>query len=298
MRRALEGDILANDRSPSLEFRLLPTKGRPIWARVAVHPIHKGDAVVGQMAVAVDISDRVAAEEALRGFTRDLQERNEELDAFAHTVAHGLQDPLSLVVGFADVLRDEYHSLPPEVLLRQLGIIAESGLTMSQIIDNLLLLARVRQKEVELRLVNMSAIVDEAWARLAHLIEEQRADILVPESFPPVRGYGPWLEEVWVNYLSNAIRYGGQPPRIEIGADPAEHDMVRFWIRDNGRGISPEEQARLFVPFSRLESGLARGHGLGLSIVRRIIHKLGGDVGAESAGPGQGSTFYFTLPGA
>jgi PAS domain S-box-containing protein len=296
--RAFEQDVPADAHPPSLEFRLLSANGQPLWVRVAAHPIHKGDDVVGQMAVAVDISDRVATEEALRDFAQELQERNEELDAFAHTVAHGLQDPLSLVVGFADVLQGEYRDLPAEVMHRRLGIIAESGLKMSKIIDNLLLLARVRQREVEVRPLNMSAIVEEAWGRLAHLIEERDAEISVPESFPLVRGYGPWLEEVWVNYLANAIRYGGQPPRIQIGAHRVEQGMVRFWIRDNGRGISPEEQARLFVPFSRLGSGLVRGHGLGLSIVHRIIDKLGGDVGADSAGPGQGSTFYFTLPEA
>lgn len=298
VRRTFEEDVLVDAQAPSLEFRLLSTEGRSVWVHVAAHPLHRGGEVIGQMAVAVDISDRVAAEQALRDFTRELQERNEELDAFAHTVAHGLQDPLSLVVGFADVLQDECHSLPPELLRRRLGIIAESGLKMSKIIDNLLLLARVRQQEVEVRPLNMSAIVGEAWARLAHLIEEQGAEISLPESFPLVRGYGPWLEEVWVNYLANAIRYGGQPPRIEIGAHRVGGGMVRFWIRDSGRGISAEEQARLFVPFSRLGSGLVRGHGLGLSIVHRIVHKLGGDVGAESAGPGEGSTFFFTLPEA
>ncbi len=73
--------------------------------------------------------------------------------------------------------------------------------------------------------------------------------------------------------------------------------MARFWVRDNGAGIAPEEQARLFVPFTRLDQARAQGHGLGLSVVRRIVEKLGGQVGMESTGqPGQGCTFYFTLP--
>jgi len=105
------------------------------------------------------------------------------------------------------------------------------------------------------------------------------------------------VEEVWVNYLSNALKYGGQPPRVELGAEQKD-EMVKFWMRDNGNGIAPEEQARLFTLFTRLEVR-AKGHGLGLSIVQRIVEKLGGQVGVESDGvPGHGSLFCFTLPAA
>ncbi|MEJ2257071.1 MAG: PAS domain S-box protein, partial [Woeseiaceae bacterium] len=298
VQRAFQEEVLGEAHSTSLEFRILAVGGREIWVRVVANPLFEGDQVVGQMAVAVDISDRVAAEEALRRFARELQVRNEELDAFAHTVAHDLQDPLSLIVGFADVLQEDYASLPEDAVVRHLGTITESGLKMSKIIDNLLLLSRVRRIEVEVAPLDMHLLVAEARTRLAHLIEEHGAEIDVPEAFPVVLGYGPWIEEVWVNYLSNAIKYGGRPPHITIGTRCEPEGMVRFWICDNGRGISAEERVRLFVPFARLNAGRDRGHGLGLSIVRRIVEKLGGDVGAESPGPGQGSTFYFTLPEA
>jgi PAS domain S-box-containing protein len=298
VQNAFRQDILGEARSTSLEFRILAAGGRTMWARVVANPLFEGDRVVGQMAVAVDISDRVAAEEALRRFAHELQVRNEELDAFAHTVAHDLQDPLSLIVGFADVLEDDYRSLPEDTVVRHLRTITDSGLKMSKIIENLLLLSRVRRMEVEIAPLDMRAIVTEARARLAHLVEGHRAELQIPEAFPVVLGYGPWIEQVWVNYLSNAIKYGGHPPRITIGVRREPEGMVRFWIRDNGRGISAEERARLFVPFARLNAGRDPGHGLGLSIVRRIVEKLGGDVGAESPGPGQGSTFYFTLPEA
>jgi signal transduction histidine kinase len=109
-------------------------------------------------------------------------------------------------------------------------------------------------------------------------------------------GYAPWLEEVWANYISNAIKYGGQPPLVELGADSLPSSQVRFWVRDNGPGLKPEEQERLFTPFTRLDQARARGHGLGLSIVRRIVEKLNGSVGVESQTiPGKGCTFWFTL---
>jgi len=109
-------------------------------------------------------------------------------------------------------------------------------------------------------------------------------------------GHAEWIVEVWANYLSNSIKYGGQPPRVKLGAEVQPNGMVRFWVRDNGPGLSPEEQARLFTPFTRLDQVRAKGHGLGLSIVRRIVEKLGGQVGVESQ-IGQGSSFFFTLPG-
>jgi signal transduction histidine kinase len=97
--------------------------------------------------------------------------------------------------------------------------------------------------------------------------------------------------------MSNAIKYGGQPPRVELGADVASDGMIRFWVRDNGDGLTKAEQSRLFVPFTRLSQASVEGHGLGLSIVQRIVEKLGGAVGVESEGaPGRGSVFYFTLP--
>ncbi len=106
------------------------------------------------------------------------------------------------------------------------------------------------------------------------------------------------MEEVWVNYISNGCKYGGQPPRLELGWDrPEGESAVRFWVHDNGDGISPDDQPRLFVPFTRLDHVHVKGYGLGLSIVRRIVEKLGGQVGVESEGvPGRGSLFYFTLP--
>jgi signal transduction histidine kinase len=101
---------------------------------------------------------------------------------------------------------------------------------------------------------------------------------------------------VWANYISNALKYGGRPPRLELGATDGADGTVRFWVRDNGYGLTTEEQARLFTPFTRLSKVSAQGHGLGLSIVRRIMERMGGKAGVESQ-QGLGSLFTFTLPG-
>jgi signal transduction histidine kinase/FixJ family two-component response regulator len=234
--------------------------------------------------------------EALRRRTAELEARNEELDAFAHTAAHDLKGPLGYIVGFAKVLAQDYATMPEEQLSRYLQTIARSGSKMGDIIDALLLLASAHKLEdVELRPLEMADIVDEALQRLAFMVDQYQAEIVLPDAWPLAMGYGPWVEEVWVNYISNALKYGGQPPRVELGATTQADGTLRFWVRDNGVGLTPEEQARLFTPFTRFDQVRAKGHGLGLSIVRRIVEKLGGEVGIESE-VGQGSTFSFTLP--
>jgi PAS domain S-box-containing protein len=244
-----------------------------------------------------EITERQRAEEALRQYTVELEARNEELDAFAHTVAHDLKTPLGHIVGFSQVLEKHYAELPEEELRRYLRTMVQSGRRMSNIIDELLLLVGVRRmEEVKLGPLDLVGILDEAQRRLAYLIERHQAEIILPESWPVALGYGPWVEEVWTNYLSNAIQYGGRPPRVELGATEQADGKVCFWVRDNGPGLTPEEQARLFTPFTRLDQVRAKGHGLGLSIARRIVEKLGGQVGVESE-VGRGSVFTFTLPG-
>ena len=251
------------------------------------------------------------AEESLEQYAAELQARNEELDAFAHTVAHDLQAPLGPVTGFAQILAEGYTMMPDEDVQACLQAISRNSRKMTNIIRELLLLSSVRQQEVELIPLDMDSIVAEAQQRLAHLTEEYQAEIILPAAWPVAVGYGPWVEEVWTNYLSNAIKYGGQPPHIELGAIAGQATgvrvkhpdvapgMVRFWIHDNGPGLSREDQQRLFTPFTRLDQIQVKGFGLGLSIVRRIVEKLGGQVEVESEGiPGRGSTFSFTLPAA
>jgi signal transduction histidine kinase len=189
--------------------------------------------------------------------------------------------------------------------------ISATALKMSNIVEELLLLASVRQMDqVTLETLDMTTIVDEARNRLAPMLQEHQAEVEAPSEWPTARGYAPWVEEVWVNLISNAAKYSGQPekgvsPRIVLGANHVASDsgsppsnrppLVRFWVRDNGPGLTSEEQEQLFTEFTRFHQVDTKGHGLGLSIVRRIVEKLGGHVGVESA-PGEGSLFYFALP--
>jgi PAS domain S-box-containing protein len=272
-----------------LEFRSLRSDGSLLYLEgvAASVMVDRRPAILASV---LDITEQKLAQEEREALIR-------ELDAFAHTVAHDLKNPISLILGYTDLLTTAEGAIPEEERQIALNAVLHSAQKMRNIVDELLLLARVRKGEVDLAPMNMARIVSEARQRLAYMIEEYQATVVVTPTWPMAMGYGPWIEEVWVNYLSNALKYGGTPPRVELGADLQDGAIVRFWVRDNGPGLSPEEQARLFTEFTRLDQARAKGHGLGLSIVHRIVDRLGGQVGVESAGvPGHGSLFYFTLP--
>ncbi len=245
-----------------------------------------------------EIAERKRTEEMLRQQTIELEARNVELDAFAQTVAHDLKTPLTAIVGFSDLLQRRHEQMPLDKLHETLAIIAQNGVQMANIINELLLLASVRKmEEVPISRLDMEPIVMAASKRLATVLKSSKAKITMPTTWPSAYGYGPWIEEVWFNYLSNAIKYGGNPPYIEVGGRLLPNQQVRFWVRDNGMGISPEERNHLFAAFTRLRPETAEGYGLGLSIVQRIVTKLRGEVGVDSV-VGQGSEFFFTLPAA
>jgi signal transduction histidine kinase len=247
-----------------------------------------------------EILQRIQTEDELRQRTLELEARNAELDAFAHTVAHDLKSPMAGLIGLSTMLEsciDEFSSATVDDLLHR---ITQAGFKITNIINALLLLSSLRREEVQGEALDMADIVSEAQKRLADLVAERQTEISAPDEWPAAVGYAPWVEEVWVNYISNALKYGGEAdeevsPRIELGFDEMTDLHVRFWVRDNGPGLTPEAQASLFTPFTRLHQVRAEGHGLGLSIVQRIVEKLGGEVGVESQ-VSQGSVFYFTLP--
>jgi signal transduction histidine kinase len=148
---------------------------------------------------------------------------------------------------------------------------------------------------VQVDVVDMDEIIHEVLNRLDFTLKQSSAIVTLPGDWPPVLGYGPWIEEIWYNYILNGVKYGGVPPRLQLGFDPPREGVVRFWVQDNGSGLTVEP-TNLFKPMVRgTNVGARSGHGLGLSIVKRIVEKLQGSVGVEST-PNQGSKFYFTLP--
>ena len=242
----------------------------------------------GRLILLRDITGRKNIEEMLR-------RRNAELDAFSRMVAHDIRNPLATIMGFVDLLQDDKQQLSEAEADRIFGIINNMGQTAVSIVDELLLLATIRKENVELCLVDMAVVVQRACHRVENLRKKVEGEIILPETWPLVLGYAPWVEEIWVNYLSNGLKYGGQPPCLELGAEQMENGMVRLWVKDNGQGIPLDKKEMLFTEYSRLEPDRVDGYGLGLSVVTRIVEKLGGSAGVESK-EGYGSCFYFTLP--
>ncbi|MEP0545715.1 MAG: histidine kinase N-terminal 7TM domain-containing protein [Rhodothermales bacterium] len=232
------------------------------------------------------------ANAALSEANAELQASNEELDAFAHTVAHDLKNSIHNVLGYAELLRDDGPELPPDAHHALADDLVRQARKMGSVVHELLLLAVVRQTAVEPQPIAMDAVVEEALDRAQHA-RGDASEVTLPVSWPEASGHAPWVEEIWVNYLTNAAKYGG--PTVTLGAEAAASGQARFWVHDDGPGIPPGAQQRLFIPFSRVGTEAVEGHGLGLSIVRRIAERLDGTCGVESA-PGEGTRFWFELP--
>ncbi|MCB0190567.1 MAG: response regulator [Anaerolineae bacterium] len=239
------------------------------------------------------------AQETLRQANEELEmrikERTAELDAFAQTAAHDLKAPLGNVIGYVDFLNEYFSDLAPEEMQLVLDKIKASGQKGIKIVDELLLLAGIDKTSVKIVPIDMGTLIGQVLYDLDLSIKQTEAQITIPDTWPTPLGYAPWLEVVWMNYITNALKYGGSPPILTLGYTPTPHKFIRFWIKDNGPGLSKEHQRVIFTEFTRLDESGVQGHGLGLATVRRIIEKLNGDVGVEST-LGQGSTFYFTLP--
>lgn len=258
----------------------------------------------GKLVILKDITSRVQAEAEIKEtnirLVTEIQEKEKlihDLDAFSHTVAHDLKSMLSAIVTASSLIKNGIDDMPKEVLLEINDLISQSATKTMHITSELLTLASVRQQEIKMVKVNMRKVVLDSMSRLEEMIKDNTAKIELPDAWPVVLGYGAWLEEVWINYISNAVKYGGTPPIIKIGSNIMPDNRIKFWIRDNGKGLSEDEMALLFSKFTRLDTIRAEGHGLGLSIVKRIIEKLNGEVGVESHNiPGEGSIFYFILP--
>ena len=232
--------------------------------------------------------------EQLYDYIVGLRAQNKELETYAQTVAHDLKEPLAVLLLISNLI-GKVHDLPRDELTEYLQQIKSTADQMNRIINTLLLFASVGSAQAPVERVDMGGVVKNVRNRLSHMITEHHAQLDLPQSWPGAIGYAPWLEEVWANFISNALKHGGRPPRVELGASTQPDGMVCFWARDNGPGVPPDDQARLFTPFSQISSIDTSGQGLGLSIVLRIVEKLKGQVGVESEA-GKGSQFFFTLP--
>ena len=223
-----------------------------------------------------------------------LRHLNFELSAYDHLVSHDLKNPLGNIYTTAELLLTEQDQLSSAELTHWLTKISQQARRATSVIESLLRLGK--PEALECLPLDMASIVAAAQADLSITIEQTQAEIRQPTEWPLAYGHAELIEQVWVNYLSNALKYALQAPRIEIGAEQ-QAGRVRFWVQDNGRGLTPDKVRLLFKPYSRIPGSNTQGYGLGLYLAQRIVERLGGEVGVESSGvAGEGSLFYFTLP--
>ena len=263
--------------------------GEEIPLEIGLNPL-PGESGPMSLATIVDISRRKQIEE-------DLKRRSEEMDSFTHTLAHDLRGSLSLVKGFGELLLEDLDEMDPEEIRRYVTIMMSNSGKMAAIISGMMMLASTNQKEVPVENLEMMGIVQDALARLDSEVSQMDGQLILPDSLPSASGHAPWIEEVWVSYIGNAIRHSGQPALIEIGCQPMEGGQLAFWVKDNGPGIPPADLPALFQPAEKTALPDSASSGLGLDIVLRMVKKLNGQAWVESA-EGAGATFFFSLPAA
>lgn len=250
-----------------------------------------------------DISEQMEAEQRLNELnrqlvvhSRELALSNSELEQFAYVASHDLQEPLRMVTSFLSLIRKKYEPLLDDKGRQYIEFAVDGAARMRQIILDLLEYSRVGRGEDKMEMVSLQLLVKDILTLQRQHIQELGAEISV-DPMPTVAGLKAPLRQVFHNLISNALKYHkpGRQPRIRIRASEGEREWL-FSVQDNGIGIEEAYFERIFVLFQRLHSKQDySGTGIGLAVCKKILENMGGRIYLESS-PGQGSTFYFTLP--
>jgi signal transduction histidine kinase len=228
--------------------------------------------------------------------TSQLEAANKELEGFSYSVSHDLRAPLRAVVGFSKMLIEDHAGQIDEEAQRKLGVIQSEAQRMGTLIDDLLAFSRLGRKEMSSADIDMTGLARSTYEGLRAHHEGAPPEFRL-ESLPRARGDRVLLGQVWANLLSNALKFSSkrEKPLVEVNAVSDEKEHIYF-VRDNGAGFDPRYQSKLFGVFQRLHNASEfPGTGVGLALVQRIVVRHGGRVWADSR-PGEGATFYFSLP--
>ncbi len=235
--------------------------------------------------------------ETLKRRTVELETANEELQAFSYSISHDLRIPLRAINGFAQILDRRHRQHLDEEGQHYLGNIVKAGEQMEQQIDDLLAYARLGRESLRYQPLALRDVVTRVVENLAGRLEEENGEVAIADDLPEVVGCRRLLERVLSNLIDNAITFHRPdvPPRVEISAQ-LQADSYTIQVRDNGIGITSEDQAKVFLPYGRLRGPVEHtGTGIGLALVKKSVDLMGGWVWVESK-PDEGSSFWVKLP--
>jgi len=227
-------------------------------------------------------------------YHRKLEASNERLEQFAYAASHDLQEPLRMVSSYLQLIERRYADELDDDGREFIEFAVDGANRMREMTEGLLEYSRVETRGDPFEPVDLDAVLADVLDDLQVRIEETDAEI-AHEPLPTVEGDAGQLRQVFQNLVDNAIDYSGEePPEIEITAERADDEWV-VSVRDEGLGIDPEDQERIFEVFQSAQSHDVSGTGIGLALVERIVERHGGDIRVDSA-PGEGTTFSLTLP--
>ncbi len=287
LRAEFADEPAARSMGAGRDLTALRKDGSEVHVEIGLSPMETED----KSFVLAAVRDRT---ERLRA-ANELRRSNEELENFARVASHDLQEPLRMVAGYAQLLSTRYGEQLDETAREYMRHAVEGVDRMQELIQGLLAYARVQLAAGDPEAVDLGEAVDWARANLQTAITESSA-VLSVSRLPTVEGERLQLGQLFQNLIGNAIKFRGQePPHIEITATRRDADW-EFAVRDNGIGIEEEDGEHVFEMFNRLHTADdVEGTGIGLAVCRRIVERHEGRMWLESV-PGEGTTFFFTLP--
>jgi light-regulated signal transduction histidine kinase (bacteriophytochrome) len=280
----------------AMEKRYVRKDGSLVWVNMTSSLMRAPDGVPEYFITVVeDISQRKQAEEALQHVVQDLRRSNADLEQFAYVASHDLQEPLRMVASYTQLLSRRYRGRLDSDADDYIAFAVGGAMRMQRLISDLLSYSRVGTRGKPFQRVDTNDLLRQVCASLGAAIEESQA-IITHDDLPMVLADEGQLGQLFQNLVGNAIKFRGpQPPRVHMSARHTS-GVWEFAVRDNGIGIDQEHFDRIFVIFQRLHNrDQYPGTGIGLAICKKIVERHGGRIWVQSQ-PGQGATFYFTLP--